>query len=158
MLYGSNLMFDDLDMLEYHSYILTREDGTKLYLDEQHGLLSMEDVNGNKVTVTNAGFKHTDGKGITFTRDNNNRIVKAEETDSNANVINQMEYAYDSNDNLISVTDNAGRTVGYTYDDDHNLIDIIDPSGIAVARNVYDEDGRLAKTIDADENEIVVVA
>ena len=154
MLYGSSLLFEDLDMLEYHSYILTREDGTKLYLDEQHGLLSMEDANGNKVTVTNAGFKHTDGNGITFTRDAENRIIRAEETDSQSNVINKVEYAYDSSDNLISVTDNAGRTVGYTYDDDHNLIDIIDPSGAAIARNVYDEDGRLAATIDADGNRI----
>ena len=154
MLYGSNLMFDDFDMLEYHSYILTREDGTKLYLDETHGLLSMEDTNGNKVSVTNAGFKHSDGNGITFTRDEHNRIIRAEETSNNGSVINKVEYAYDSNDNLIRVTDNADRTVGYTYDDNHNLIDIIDPMGIAVARNVYDEDGRLVATVDADGNRI----
>ena len=154
MLYGSSLVFEDFDMLEYHSYILTREDGTKLYLDEQHGLIEMEDTNGNKVSVTNAGFQHSDGNGITFTRDGQNRIIKAEETNRNGDVINKIEYAYDSDDNLIRVTDNAGRTVGYTYDDDHNLIDIIDPLGVAVARNIYDEDGRLAATIDADGNRI----
>lgn len=157
MLYGSNLMFDDFDMLEYHSYILTREDGTKLYLDETHGLLSMEDTNGNKVSVTNAGFKHSDGNGITFTRDEHNRIIRAEETSNNGSVINKVEYAYDSNDNLIRVTDNADRTVGYTYDDNHNLIDIIDPMGIAVARNVYDEDGRLVAIIDSDGDKIEYV-
>ena len=154
LLYGSSLMFEDTEMMEYHSYILTREDGSRLYLDEQRGLLFMEDTNGNRVSVTNAGFRHSDGKGITFTRDAKNRIIKAEETDSSANVINTVEYAYDSNDNLISVTDNAGRAVGYTYDDDHNLKDIIDPSGAAIARNEYDEDGRLVATIDADGNRI----
>lgn len=154
MFYGDGLWFEAYDILESPSYILTREDGTKLYLDEQHGLLSMEDTNGNMVSVTNAGFKHSDGNGITFTRDADNRITKAEETDKSGNVINKTEYAYDSHDNLISVTDNAGRTVGYTYDADHNLIDIIDPSGIAVARNIYDEDGRLVATVDAKGNRI----
>ena len=154
MFYGDGLWFEAYDILESPSYILTREDGTKLYLDEQHGLLSMEDTNGNMVSVTNAGFKHSDGNGITFTRDADNRITKAEETDKSGNVINKTEYAYDSHDNLISVTDNAGRTVGYTYDADHNLIDIIDPSGIAVARNIYDEDGRLVAIIDSDGNKL----
>ena len=33
-------------------------------------------------------------------------------------------------------------------------MEIIDPSGVAVARNEYDENGRLVATIDADGNRI----
>ena len=152
LVYGNQLVFLDNDTFESNSYVLTRKDGTKLYFNSEYGLLKMEDSNGNTVSITKNGFKHSDGKGVTFTRDSQGRIIKAQETDSFGNEITSMTYGYDSRDNLIAVTDDAGRTVMFTYDDDHNLIDIIDPSGIAVARNVYDEQGRLIATIDADGN------
>lgn len=48
--------------------------------------------------------------------------------------------------------DPAGRTVSFAYDKEHNLISMTDPMGVAVARNEYDDDGRLIATIDADGN------
>ena len=154
LVYGSALIFEDDDLFENISYVLTKKDGTKLYLDAGHGLLKMEDTNGNTVSISKNGLKHSDGNGVTFTRDSKGRITKAVEKGSAGNVITSMTYAYDSSDNLINVTDGAGRTVAFTYDNEHNLIDIIDPSGIAIARNIYDDNGRLIATIDADGNRI----
>ncbi|MDD6072554.1 MAG: hypothetical protein PUC12_17350, partial [Clostridiales bacterium] len=150
MLAGGSLIFEAEEMQDSRSYILTREDGTKMYLDEAHGLMKIEDTSGNTVKISKNGFTHSDGKGITFTRDEQGRIIKAQE--KNDTVVSTITYAYDSRDDLISVTDDAGRTVSFTYDDNHNLIDIIDPSGIAVGRNEYDEEGRLVAVIDADGN------
>lgn len=152
LVYGSRLVFEDMDMIDKQSFILTKKDGTKLYLNEAYGLLKMEDSNGNAISITKNGYKHTDGNSVIFTRDSQGRITKAEEKDREGFIISSMSYAYDGKDNLITVTDKAGRTVTYTYDDEHNLIDIIDPSGIAIARNEYDEDGRLIAVTDADGN------
>ncbi|MBQ4522054.1 MAG: hypothetical protein IJA10_03780, partial [Lachnospiraceae bacterium] len=47
LLYGNELVFDDESMFGSRNYILTREDGTRWYLSAEHGLLKMEDTNGN---------------------------------------------------------------------------------------------------------------
>lgn len=154
LVYGSQLVFADFDIGGAHSYVLTRKDGTRLYLNTEYGLLKMEDTNGNTVSITKSGYKHSSGNSVEFTRDEQGHIVKAQEINSSGDVITSVTYAYDSRDNLIAVTDNADRTVMFTYDDDHNMIDIIDPSGTAVARNIYDDDGRLVATVDADGNRI----
>lgn len=154
LVYGDQLLLEDDGLFENRSYILTKKDGTKLYLDGSHGLLKMTDTNGNTISVSKNGLKHSDGNGVTFTRDRQGRIIKAEERGSAGNIITSMSYAYDNKDNLIAVTDGTGRTVTFTYDDDHNLIDIIDPSGMAVARNEYDENGRLVAVIDAEGNRV----
>ncbi len=158
MVQGGQLLFEDETMFNSHSYILTREDGTKLYLDEKYGLKKLEDSNGNILTISRNAFTHSDGTGVVFTRDIQGRITKAEERKTLKNgektVIHSAEYGYDSRGNLVSVTDDAGRTVSFTYDEEHNLIDIIDPSGIAMARNEYDEEGRLIAVIDAEGNRI----
>ena len=154
LVYGNQLLPEDDRMFDARSYVLTKKDGTKLYLDNEHGLLKMEDTNGNTVSISKNGFKHSDGNGVTFTRDSRGHVIKAVEKGSAGNVISSMTYAYDSKDNLIAVTDDSGRTVTFTYDDDHNLIDIIDPSGMAVARNEYDDAGRLIATIDAEGNRV----
>ena len=151
---GGQLIFEAPDMLEKQNYVLTRADGTKLYLSPEYGLLKMEDTNGNTVKITKNGYKHSSGNSVIFTRDGQGRITKAEEKNSAGDVINSITYSYDNDDNLAAVTDTAGRTVMFTYDSDHNMVDIIDPSGIAVARNIYDEDGRLTATVDADGNRI----
>ena len=146
---GENyLIGDDFEQMENpQNYILTLEDGTKVYLNIKNGIQKMEDTRGNTVTVTKDGYEHSEGKGITFKRDSEGRVVKA--TDSNGDY---KEYAYDKDGNLASVTDRAGRIVSYGYDKEHNLISITDPTGAAIARNEYDEDGRLTAIIDADGN------
>ena len=54
-----------------------------------------------------------------------------------------MSYVYDTNGDLVEVINAAGESVSFVYDDAHNLLNIYDPMGNAVARNEYDENGRL---------------
>ena len=144
---GSELMFDDEAMEEARSYKLTTEDGTEIYIRAGKGVYKMADRDGNVITVDVDGYHAEDGRSIMFTRDAQGRIVKAEDPAGNV-----TRYAYDDAGDLVSVTDAADRTVTFTYDKEHNLASITDPMGIAVARNEYDEDGRLTATIDADGN------
>ena len=74
------------------------------------GNLKMEDTNKNTVTITKNGFTHSDGNGISFTRDEKGHIIKAEETAKDKTLISSLTYSYDENDNLISITDKAERT------------------------------------------------
>lgn len=151
---GDSLFLEEYSLENNHSYILTKEDGTKLYLDTEYGLRKVKDTNENIITVTSDGFKHSDGVGISFKRDEKGKIVYAEERNADNSIVTSMTYSYDKSDNLITVTDDADRTVTFTYDKNHNLTGIIDPTGIAVARNEYDETGRLVASIDAEGNRI----
>lgn len=53
---------------------------------------------------------------------------------------------------MVEVINPLGQTVTFRYDEQHNIQEIIDPRGVAVARNEYDEEGRLLATIDAKGN------
>ncbi len=144
---GGNVVFYDESMYDEINYKLTTEDGEVIYLNSDDGVYKLEDTNGTVINVDKNGYHAQDGRSITFTRDSKGRVSKAE--DPNNNVVT---YQYDDNGDLVSVTDQADRTVSFTYDKKHNLISITDPMGIAVARNEYDDDGRLVATIDADRN------
>ncbi len=119
----------------------------EIYLTAADGVSKIMDNNDNEIKVTDNGYEASNGKGITFTRDEEDRIIQAE--DPNGNI---TAYTYDDCGNLSTVTDPAGRKVSFTYDKKHNLISIIDPMGIATARNEYDETGRLVAVMDADGN------
>lgn len=155
LVYGGQLIFADDTLFEKSAYVLKREDGTILYLDADYGLTRMEDANGNAVQISSSGYVHSSGTRILFERDEKGRIVSATETKKGFDEpINRMEYAYDSQNNLISVTDLAGKTVSFMYDDEHNMTGMTDSTGRTVARNEYDEEGRLVATIDAEGNRI----
>ena len=154
ILNGNNLIFEDTDLLESQNFILTTEDGTKVYISPDKGITKASDNNGNTIEYSKNGLKHSSGYGIVFTRDNKGRITEIVETDSKDAVINNMTYNYDANGDLILTTDKAGRSILYKYDNNHNLKEIIDPSGNPVARNEYDEDGRLIATIDSKGNRV----
>ena len=116
----------------------------EIYLTAADGVSKIMDNNDNVIKVTDNGYEASNGKGITFTRDEEDRIIQAE--DPNGNI---TAYTYDDCGNLSTVTDPAGRKVSFTYDKKHNLISIIDPMGIATARNEYDENGNQTASIDA---------
>ena len=146
---GPELMFYNEGMYDDLDYKLTTQDGVEIYLNQKSGVYKMADSNGNVITVDENGYHAENGKSITFTRDSEDRIVKAEDPSGRTTT-----YEYDKAGDLVSVTDAADRTVTFTYDKKHNLASITDPMGIAVARNEYDDDGRLVATIDADGNRI----
>ena len=123
---------------------LTTEDGTQIILHKQNGIQSITDKNGNQITIDKKGITSSNGKSIIFTRDSEDRIITATDLAGNA-----TRYVYDNNGDLVEVVNPLDQSVKFVYDNKHNLAQIIDPRGIAIARNEYDENGRLVAIIDA---------
>jgi RHS repeat-associated protein len=138
-----------LEPFDPDRYQLTTKDGTVYVISQATGVESITDRNGNTITFGPAGIIHSAGKSVLFARDPQGRITTI--TDPMGNTI---EYAYDFYGDLVAVTDQEDNTTEYIYNSNHGLIDIIDPRGVGVARNIYDDDGRLTAIIDADGNRV----
>ncbi len=143
------LMYANGDPYAPVGYKLTKRDGTVYYFNGKGNVNKITDTNGNTIEITDDGIIHSDGKSITYTRDNAGRITQITSPTGKT-----VSYSYDEG-NLVSVTDILGETTKFTYDDEHYLTEIIDPRGITVSRNIYDDNGRLVKVIDSDGNEII---
>ena len=141
------LLQANLDLYDPDRYQLTDADGTVYIIQQQTGLESITDRNGNTITFGPDGILHSAGKSVTFTRDAEGRITTI--TDPLGHTI---RYTYDFYGDLVSVIDQEGNVTQYTYNSTHGLVDIIDPRGVRATRNEYDNGGRLIATIDADGN------
>lgn len=132
-------------------YTLTTKDGTKYILDEQNGLLGVEDLNGNMLTVDETGITHSSGTKITFVRDTEDRITEIIDPDGNS-----IHYSYDAVGNLTEKTDQEGLRTQFTYYDTpaHFLREIFDPLGRMAQRTEYDEHGRVVAVYDALGNRV----
>ncbi len=149
------LDWSSFDTIDYDPDIwyLTRPDGTVYQISCTNGIQKITDPNGNQVVFKNNSIVQTDAdnnqKMISINRDSQGRIASIASPTGKI-----VSYEYDENGDLASVTDISGEVTKFEYDN-HYLTAIIDPRGITVSRNIYDDDGRLIKTIDADGNEIV---
>ena len=150
--------FEWLDYATYRKYDLdkyelTLQDGTKYVISQEEGLRSMQDLNGNMLTIDDNGIHHTSGREIIFYRDGEGRITNVIDPEGE-----DIVYNYNSGGNLTEVTDREENTTEYKYGEngapEHYLTSIKDPRGITPIRNEYDDDGRLVKHIDAFGNEI----
>lgn len=144
-----NLVDYDFTIIDPNRYRLTTNEGNIYIIDQESGVESIIDLNGNSITFGEDGIIHSAGKSVTFSRDAEGRITQI--TDPMGNVIT---YQYDFYGDLVAVTDQEGNTTRFTYNARHDLIDIIDPRGLIPARNEYDDDGRLIATIDANGNRV----
>jgi YD repeat-containing protein len=99
------------------------------------------------LTFTHTGITSSTGAKITYTRDPATDRITAI-TDPSGK---QIQYAYDSNGNLISETDQAGRKTQYTYltTPAHYLNTLVDANGNPIAKTAFDASGRLSTLIDA---------
>lgn len=134
------------------SYRLTTREGLTYDIDQGFGIRRVSDLNGNTLTYTRDGVRHSSGVGVDFIRDQAGRIIRMQLPDGNV-----IGYGYDGNGDLTSMTDQTGAVSRYAYLQGryaHHLQDIFDASGIRAARNEYDEDGRLVATIDASGRRI----
>lgn len=147
---GNTLCYSDsIKVYNPSKYKLTRPDGTVYIISDVNGVESITDTNGNVITFTENEVKHSDGKSIVFERDSENRVIRISDPYGKT-----VKYSYSSNGDLTSVTDKAGETTTFKYDRNHYLTEIIDSRGIKVARNEYDDNGRLIATIDANGNRL----
>ncbi len=151
LIYNSGILCYSSTIKPYNpeKYKLTRADGTVYIISDTNGVESITDTNGNTITITDSGVTHSDGKSISFERDSENRIQKI--TGPTGKTI---EYSYDESGNLSVVTDEAGEKTTFEYDRNHYLTDIINSNGVKIARNEYDDDGRLIATVDANGNRL----
>lgn len=123
----------------------TAADGTRIDIHKTSGVERIVDPNGNTLTFSENGITHSAGKSVVFDRDVQGRITRI--TDPVGNV---RSYDYDANGDLRSHTDGEGNATQFTYDWRHGLIEIVDPLGRPLARNEYDDDGRLVRSTTAD--------
>ncbi|HPD00879.1 MAG TPA: DUF6531 domain-containing protein, partial [Acetivibrio sp.] len=149
ILNGDGLVTSDIEYYNPDRYKLTTEDGTVYIINQNSGVEKITDANGNTVTFTKDGIVHSAGKKVTFKRDNQGRITEITDPAGSS-----VKYEYDYYGDLVKVTDQEGNCVRFTYNSSHGLIDIIDPRGVKVARNEYDDNGRIIAHIDAEGNRI----
>lgn len=121
-----------------NSYRLTLRDGRELVIDQESGLKTITDLNGDVLSFSADGITHSSGIGIAYTRDEQNRIIQITDPISNT-----LSYQYDQNSDLVQVVDQENFTTTYTYLDNHYLYKIIDPDGQEVLALDYEGDGRL---------------
>ena len=137
--------------LDPQAYRLTTREGVIYDYDQSFGLQKVTDLNGNTVTFTRDGIRHSSGVEIKFTRDAQGRITKI--TDPTGH---DLLYNYDAAGDLIGATDRTALTTQFRYlpatQRAHYLNEIIDPLGRRAVKTEYGPDGRIVAIIDAQGN------
>ena len=130
-------------------YKLTEQNGTKYYFDANGYLLAIEDVGGNRTSITRNDAQITsvsnDSGTLTFTY-SGNKISRI--TDHTGR---SVSYTYNGNGDLVSFLNADGDTIDYTYDSNHRITEISDFNGNTYLKNVYDNLGRVTEQYMADQ-------
>ncbi len=117
---------------------LTTEEGFIYDLNEDVGITSVRDPNGNKVDFTSAGILHSDGSGVQFTRNAQGESRALWDPAGKAIV-----YDYDGADNLITATSRTGAAARFEYDQSHGMVSYTDADGFPQLKIQYDAQGRV---------------
>jgi RHS repeat-associated protein len=126
------------------TFTLIKKDRTQYNFSSTGKLTSVQDKNGNAVTLSygsNGNFTQiTDavGRSLTLSYDSGGRITQVTDPISRT-----VTYAYDANNNLVSVTDAAGGATQYAYDGNHRVVQITLPNTTILLKNAYDGQGRV---------------
>jgi RHS repeat-associated protein len=142
---------DTFDTYNPRRFRYTALDGTSVVIDRIDGVVSSTEPNGNTLQIGAFGITHSSGKSVTFVRDGAGRITQIVDAKGQGQI-----YTYDARGDLRSHTSAVGNVTRFTYDGNHHLLDIVDPSGARIARNEYDDDGRLIGTVDADGRRVQI--
>lgn len=148
---GDLIDLGDIQPVDPKNFRLTTQDGTVYELGRDFGIRRIIDTAGNTLTYSAAGITHSAGVGIQFVRDSQQRITEIRLPNGE-----NLQYRYDAAGNLVGFSDQLENEAQYQYlqNPAHYLRDIIDPRGVRVARNEYDDAGRLVAHIDAEGNRI----
>jgi RHS repeat-associated protein len=127
------------------TYTYTDVAGTRYVIGADGSLRSVQDLNGNTLTVTSAGITGSKGINVPFERDPQGRITQI--TDPQGHL---YQYSYDSSGNLVSVQyPGISSPITYTYDLSHRLTGGTDANDHALPSRIYDTSGRLQSVTDA---------
>src|SRR5579862_7825280 len=114
-------------------YVYTDPSGTSYTISANGNLQSIEDKNGNSLTITASGITSSTGLSVPFVRDSSGRITKI--TDPQGN---EYQYGYDDHGNLVSVTyPNISLAATYTYDTNHLYLSGTDFNGNPLPSTAY---------------------
>jgi RHS repeat-associated protein len=132
-------------------YRLKLPNGTVYSLTQGVGITQVADTDGNTLTYSPSGIKHSLGQEVKFLRDGQGRIEEIVLPDGR-----RRHYTYTPAGDLEMSVDAGADITSFAYlaKAPHYLRDILDPRGVRVSRNEYDDDGRLVATIDADNHRI----
>jgi RHS repeat-associated protein len=132
-------------------YRLKLPNGTVYSLTQGVGITQVADTDGNTLTYSPNGIKHSLGQEVKFLRDGQGRIEEIVLPDGR-----RRHYTYTPAGDLEMSVDAGADITSFAYlaKAPHYLRDILDPRGVRVSRNEYDDDGRLVATIDADNHRI----
>ncbi len=145
--------FDGFDVYNPDLYTFVTKEGVRYTIDEIQGLKKVTDTNGNTLTVTPTGITSSTGISVAFERDAQNRITKITEPAPAVGTPGELRYVYDANGNLTQFLDQMGNATKYSYayaQFPNYLTKIEDPLNRAIARNVFDNQGRLIGLCDAN--------
>jgi RHS repeat-associated protein len=129
------------------TYRLTLANGIVYDVNQNTGIKKIKNLRDDTLTYIHDGIQSSRGESLTFTRDAQDRITKITDLAGKS-----VTYHYNQNNDLDYVIDQLGQKTEYHYQTGHLLEEYIDPSGLRLAKNIYDANGRLIKTIDADGN------
>lgn len=135
-------------------------------------LTSIVQRTGDTINIGANGITHSPPnstnvtRSVLFNRDSQGRIIAIWDpnslSNSPASVYPALQYIYDAdNGNLLQVLKLVDRTLGsyitnrYNYDNPafpHYITSMVNPLGVPVARNYYDDSGRLTAVVDAYGN------
>ena len=122
------------DVISYGYNALNRLDSVKYNGVQKWGYAY--DATGNPTTITETAT----GKTTTFIYDKNNRVMKEQEGSNNS-----LDFVYDDNSNLTSLTITAGTASsihGYTYNPLDQIVELTRNSS-SIEKLVYDEQGNV---------------
>lgn len=141
------LDFSTVDDANQTVFQLNTADGFSYIIDQNLGVTSLTDPNGNSLTINANGITGSTGKSVGFVRDLQGRITSVTDPAGKS-----LTYSYSAAGDLASLTDRVGNTTTFSYDSTHLLTGIVDPRGVPAVKNVYDASGRLVSTTDANGN------
>lgn len=137
----------------------TDSQGMRYTLREGVGVVEMTDLYGNTVAYGPGGIQHSASLGVQLVRDGQGRITRATDPAGRS-----LSYTYNAAGELASVTDRLGQVTYFQYEtatrapsadesssqnSAHLLSSIIDPRGEVIARQQFDEYGRVVGNADA---------
>ena len=122
----------------------TTAEGYEYIIDQNLGVTSLREPNGNTLTIGPNGVVHSSGRSIAISRDVEGRITRISDPANNA-----ILYSYNASGDLELHTDRENNATAYSYDANHHLTAITDSRGVQPIRNTYDASGRLISTTDA---------